>query len=780
MEKSGEFMNEICKISILVPVYNTEFFLRNCLDSLINQTFKDIEIICVNDGSTDTSLDILKEYSQKDSRIKIVSLEKNEGLARARYHGIINAKGKYIMFVDSDDYLELSACEKAYQYIEKYQVDILHFSTNILPFGLVDMKDLNDKRSFVDAYVKKLSGDKIFSECYLKHKFGWNLWNKIYKSEVVKAVAPYIPNKRCIISEDMFIFSMIIHFSKTYYGVNDRLYNYRFGSGVSTIDFSIKQFDSYARNHVAISNMYDFHKQLNIYSGDRKKFIEDMSEEFRNVMLWHFMYSVSETDAHYCFDKITSLFSIEEIIDRLLFFDDIYTCAKRIAGSKFLINKGRKIKNIAIFYYKYSGGGVERVMSKLIPMFESMGYNLTLIIEKDDEKSFPLPSSCKKEIISTSINVDKNGYMKHAKELKDVIVRNNIDLVLYQASNSPFMLYDILVTKSLGAYFVATTHDFITSPLLYRGNHFSWKPQVLKLTDLVQTITQVEKDVYLQSGINACYIPNPLTFNIPEKLSKKKNTKNLLWVGRIDPLQKNPADIIYILLEIKRFIPDIKLTILGAANSKKDEKLFRRFINSQNLNKNITWIQNSKNIEEYYKNSDLLIMTSSYEVYPMVLGEAMSYGLPIVTYDMPYVELLKNNKAVVSVQPNSIILTAKAIMDLISDDAKMEQLRHYSYEYIKDIAKTDLPSIWKEEIIKLENHENHVKYDENLKIFFDVMYEHYAHPKDNYLFYRKSMIIPNLFRYFKKFGIMATIKKIRIYIKKYGIQAAIKKGRIRI
>ena len=93
-------------ISVIVPVYNVENYLGKCLDSLINQTYKDIEIICINDGSTDNSLNILREYEQMDSRIIIID-QKNGGLSNARNIGLKEAAGEYIMFVDSDDWIDL-------------------------------------------------------------------------------------------------------------------------------------------------------------------------------------------------------------------------------------------------------------------------------------------------------------------------------------------------------------------------------------------------------------------------------------------------------------------------------------------------------------------------------------------------------------------------------------------------------------------------------------------------------------------------------------------------
>ena len=115
------------KISVIVPVYNVEKYLSECLDSIVNQTLKEIEIICVNDGSTDSSLSILKEYASKDTRIKIIDKE-NEGQGYARKVGLDTAKGDYILFCDSDDYYaKLTAFEELYNHIEKLKSDIVIF-----------------------------------------------------------------------------------------------------------------------------------------------------------------------------------------------------------------------------------------------------------------------------------------------------------------------------------------------------------------------------------------------------------------------------------------------------------------------------------------------------------------------------------------------------------------------------------------------------------------------------------------------------------------------------
>lgn len=111
-------------ISIIIPIYNTEKYLRQCLDSVVNQTYKNLEIVLVNDGSTDSSLEICKEYKEKDDRIIIID-KKNSGVSNSRNVGIETSNGEYITFLDSDDWLELDAIEIMMNFVIKKDVDIV-------------------------------------------------------------------------------------------------------------------------------------------------------------------------------------------------------------------------------------------------------------------------------------------------------------------------------------------------------------------------------------------------------------------------------------------------------------------------------------------------------------------------------------------------------------------------------------------------------------------------------------------------------------------------------
>lgn len=144
-------------ISIIVPVYNVEKYLPQCLDSLINQTYQNIEIICVNDGSLDNSKNILEEYASGDRRIKIIN-QNNQGLSAARNTGMRVASGKYLMFVDSDDWIDLCTCEKAIFLAEKNNADLVFWSYS---------------REYSDVSKKKLlfwKDETVFDEIQVKKK----------------------------------------------------------------------------------------------------------------------------------------------------------------------------------------------------------------------------------------------------------------------------------------------------------------------------------------------------------------------------------------------------------------------------------------------------------------------------------------------------------------------------------------------------------------------------------------------------------------------------------
>ena len=162
------------KVSVIVPVYNSELYLKDCLDSLVNQTLKGIEIVLVNDGSTDSSEEIIKSY--KDKRIKYFK-NKNQGIGKTRNFGMKKATGKYIMFLDSDDYLATNACEELFNKAEKDNLDLV-----INNFYRVE----EETEKKVEVIIPEFKNTTLKENKRLLLDVNLAPWNKLYKSELLK------------------------------------------------------------------------------------------------------------------------------------------------------------------------------------------------------------------------------------------------------------------------------------------------------------------------------------------------------------------------------------------------------------------------------------------------------------------------------------------------------------------------------------------------------------------------------------------------------------------
>jgi glycosyltransferase involved in cell wall biosynthesis len=149
------------KISVIIPVYNREKYISNCLDSVINQTYNNLEIICVDDKSTDTSLDIINQYAKKDKRIKVISLSENGGVSNARNTGIKNATGDFLAFVDSDDTIDSTMYQELIDAAEKTGADIVTSDLEMIQDG--NLRDMKINLAPYKIYEKPEIEEKICS-----------------------------------------------------------------------------------------------------------------------------------------------------------------------------------------------------------------------------------------------------------------------------------------------------------------------------------------------------------------------------------------------------------------------------------------------------------------------------------------------------------------------------------------------------------------------------------------------------------------------------------------
>ncbi|ENH7130124.1 beta-1,3 galactosyltransferase [Campylobacter jejuni] len=239
------------QISIILPTYNVEKYIARALESCINQTFKDIEIIVVDDCGNDKSIDIAKEYASKDDRIKIIHNEENLKLLRARYEGAKVATSPYIMFLDSDDYLELNACEECIKILDMGgggKINLLCFEAFIT----------NAKKSIKKLNIKQGKyNNKEFTMQILKTKNPfWTMWAKIIKKDIYLKAFNMLNLKKEIkinMAEDALLYYPLTILSNEIFYLTQPLYTQHVNS--NSITNNINSLEANIQEHKIVLNV---------------------------------------------------------------------------------------------------------------------------------------------------------------------------------------------------------------------------------------------------------------------------------------------------------------------------------------------------------------------------------------------------------------------------------------------------------------------------------------------------------------------------------------------
>jgi len=273
------------KITVMIPVYNTAKYLPACLDSVLSQSMKDFEIVAVNDASTDNSPDILAEYAAKDPRIRIENHEKNKGLLAGRLTGIKAAKGKYIMFLDSDDCFIPGVLKNVLRTAEKNDADIVNFPMEL---RLRTGRGKGTLVKYSRPYKHELRGEDVFRKYFEDDVCSWMLCQKLFLTELCRKTAGFIPDKFCLMGEDFCFYTICSFFARHYVPVKEPGYIYYIDSGISSGQkTTLEKFLSRQSPVQALCNIRDFLKGQGVFEQYRAAFIHQEPRVFEeHCMRW--------------------------------------------------------------------------------------------------------------------------------------------------------------------------------------------------------------------------------------------------------------------------------------------------------------------------------------------------------------------------------------------------------------------------------------------------------------------------------------------------------------
>ena len=715
--------NTLPLVAIIIPVYNDENYIRTCLDSIKAQTVPFWDAWLCDDCSTDKGPEIMKEYCGEDTRFHYIRNEVNSSAWVSRAKGILSASAsvKYIMFADADDSLQPNAVERAYELMEKAPVDILHFGTNVENFGNMPRKRIQNYTAYLQPPLAELTGKEIF-ESFIERSFEGHLWNKMFNAELLRSVIDKWGVDRVLPkAQDKALYWAVCWHKDdlTYRGVEDRLYNYSHGLGVEGNQRALttEQF----RQYLTQSWTEDFITEIMNENPKKANEYTDIMEKSQLSLIRHTARSFTRLTS---VDKAAGLDLFAEYwkrpLDKAWFSAALaeYTwgtqleLADAVSRSKvFTTNKkGTDIKVVGTYYHRMDNGGIQRVIAQLVPYWRSMGYEIVVFTDyPPEENDYDLPEYVTRVAIGHSFSKSRcEKYLNRGKSFAKLLSDHHIDCMIYHSYFSDVLLYDMCVCKSLNVPFVIYEHNVFTRFIRYNDARFTTIPAFAGLADGIVCLDDTSAMWWRNFNPNVHVVLNPLTFDLADVSAAERNSHNILFLCRLNEEAKHPHDAITIMRDLVKIIPDAKMYVVGSSDNVKYVESLNNRVEKLGLQENIIMTGFTKEVEKYYKMCSVFLSCSSHEGAPMTLCEAISFSLPIVMYELPYLAVDQSNPGIVSVKQRDTDAAVNELYKLLSNKNGLTATGDKGRKYLEEMYSVDIGSQWRLVFDSINNVRNKV------------------------------------------------------------------------
>jgi glycosyltransferase involved in cell wall biosynthesis len=357
--------------------------------------------------------------------------------------------------------------------------------------------------------------------------------------------------------------------------------------------------------------------------------------------------------------------------------------------------KREEVKTIAAFYYRMNNGGIERVNARLIDIWLGMGYKVVLLTEQPAHPDDYIPEGKVARVVLPPYD-GGDSVSPRTRALSAAIDAYGIDVVVYHAWVNRRILWDVMAIKSKGASFVAHTHGTPALVMMWSRQLHEEMTHVYRLTDAVIALSRVDRLYWSSFCNNVKFVSNPVCFDAEDVEPSTTDGAGLLWVGRLESAQKRHMDLIPIMAEVVRRRSDATLTIVGTAKTRREYDRFLDAIAERELERNVITAGYQTDIYPYYKKASIFLSTSSYEGFPTTLVESKAFGVPCVTYELPYLEMHRDGEGMVKTPFGDTKKIAEEIIALLDDDEKRREMGRAARKSLDRYTDVDHAMVWKE------------------------------------------------------------------------------------
>ena len=688
-------------ISIVIPVFNDEATVSAALESCLTQTLAEIEVICVDDASTDGTAAVIEQFCARDPRVRLIRHERNRSAFQSRRAGILAAEGEYVLFLDGDDELVVDAAHKALAQARAANADLVGFGVTVVE------KDGRTGGSYerrLQPTPRMLERADVLRGLFpIDRPAQGQLWRYLFRSRVLRDAYALLPEDLALARmNDLPLMFLAAALATSYVSIPEKLYRYHFGRGGSGhgVD-SVERAEFYASGIHSIDSI--------------RPAVLELAETYPDAALLRDSYESARLSiiGYVCFQLIersdsTVLDSALAHLHTLASAHDIAHAAARFYPATLSTLKfhtewhglgDRTVRSILLATSTLRTGGVSAVLASQARYLRDAGYRVTVAARGAGSDTGVLPEGIPLvELTSSSLS-------GRLEEWSGICRAHDVDVVIdHQVLYTPYWPEFALMARAEGAATIGWVHNFAARPVYDGNDRLSLIERCSNTLAQLVVLSPLDVAYFKLRGVtHTSYVPNPPSPLLIESLSHPVtkrppvNRIELVWLGRLEQHTKQVKELIEVGVELRRLSVDFRLTVIGPDWDDLTAKQFNAQARRRGVGNQVVAIGplRGERLIEAMDAADAFVSTSIIEGYQLTIAEAQARGLPVFMYELPWLTLVQGNEGIVSVPQSDARGLARKIAELIGDPDRYARLSQASVEAARRARSYDFAELYR-------------------------------------------------------------------------------------
>ncbi|MGL3151806.1 glycosyltransferase [Microbacterium sp. A82] len=691
-------------VSIIVPVYNDEATIAATLDSALAQSLSEIEIICVDDASTDASLRILESYQERDPRVRVIRHDRNLSALQSRRTGALSASADYLLVLDGDDELEPNAARVALELAHEAEADLVGFGVTVIE---KDGRTGGSYEGRLQPAHRVLDGAAVLQGLFpIGKPAQGQLWRYLFRTDLFRSAYTHIADGTTLARvNDLPLMFLIAALATRYVSTETRLYRYHFGRGGSgqQVD-TIERAEFYASAIASIDLIRPAVDVLAETYSDPALLRESYESTRLSIVGYVCSQLIDRSDSTVLDDALSHLHTVASA-------DDIVRGTARFYPAKLSTLKFHlpavgtddsavaQVRSVALVTSSLRSGGVTMVMLAQAHYLRQAGFEVILVARSGGSDRTLVPAG------TTFIELSGRTFVERLQDWAAICRRHQVDMVIdHQLLYTDRWPEFALMARAEHARTIGWIHNSFARPLYDGNDRLSLIEKCSNALARLVTLSPLDSAYFALRGVShSSYLPNPPSPLLNESLSQSTAKKSpaghieLVWWGRLEDRTKKVLDLIEVAVQLKAFGVSFHLTVIGPDWEDMTAKRFNAHARRRGVSDCVKAVGplRGARLTEAIDAADAFVSTSIIEGYQLTIAEAQARGLPVFMYELPWLLLTQQNEGVVAVRQSDPRALAAKIAEVAGNPVRYQQLSHAAVEAAKRARDYDFAALYR-------------------------------------------------------------------------------------